>query len=198
MVAEYSGLREEIVKRIEVQHQILSMTLIAAAAFLGLGSQTTIPIPGAALLLYPFLAMFLAVAWAYNGIRVVDIARYLRTLEDNSDDGLGWERHMEKIEKLGSVRSVVAARGVFIITQLLAVALAIVRNNPAPIVMSLYQYGWTSAGLPEIAYAAFLAADALALIYTMLIIRQERRASRSKPETSSGNRSEPDTDGTLA
>jgi hypothetical protein len=61
LITEYSALRSELVKRMELQHQLISLALIAAGTFLsvGLEADSTIMI-----LIYPFLAMFLASAWA--------------------------------------------------------------------------------------------------------------------------------------
>ena len=41
LISEYSALREEIVKRIEIQHQLLSLALIATGTILTIGFQTS-------------------------------------------------------------------------------------------------------------------------------------------------------------
>ena len=57
LAAEYTSLREEIIKRIEIQHQLLSLALIAPGTVLAIGFQS-----GSASLLfvYPVLGMFLS------------------------------------------------------------------------------------------------------------------------------------------
>lgn len=76
LVAEYTSLREEIVKRIEIQHQILSLALIAPGTVLGIGFQTN---NASLMLLYPLLGMFLSAAWLSNSFAIYDIASYIQS-----------------------------------------------------------------------------------------------------------------------
>jgi HAD superfamily hydrolase (TIGR01484 family) len=71
LLAEYSALRNEILKRTEIQHQLLAMALTAAGVFMALGGQ------GSALA-YPILATFLAAAWAQNDMRSRRMGVYVR------------------------------------------------------------------------------------------------------------------------
>jgi hypothetical protein len=64
IATEYNALRDEILKRIELRQQFVSMTLTIAGVFLGIGVTTdTIA------LVYPLLATFLAIGWAQNDLR---------------------------------------------------------------------------------------------------------------------------------
>lgn len=189
MVAEYNGLRNEIVTRIGMQHQIISVTLITAAAFLGLGSQSTIPVPGAALLMYPILAMFLALSWAYQGVRLADIGEYLMTVEEESQGGLRWEHHMHTIVRVAPMPSNISTRGVFITTQLLALGLAVVRYNPAPGMLQALHNGFSYVSVIDSIYVAFLVIDIVAVLATVLIARQMRRPLKKPPSTENGGRS---------
>jgi len=74
LVAEYTTLRDEIVKRIEIQHQLVSLALIAPGTVLALGFQTS---SASLMLAYPLLGMFLSAVWLSNSIAIHDIAAYI-------------------------------------------------------------------------------------------------------------------------
>jgi hypothetical protein len=123
LLAQYSSLREEVLKRIEIQHQLILGVLIA------LGSILTISAQGGAssiLLFYSFLALFLALAWSQNDVRNRQITQFLSSNEEAllSDVSLGWEhaRTSSRLWIFGS-RKVFAARGIFVGSQLLTLLL---------------------------------------------------------------------------
>jgi hypothetical protein len=177
MVAEYTTLREEIVKRIEIQHQLLSLTLLAAGALLGLGAQSALPSSGVTLQIYPILALFLAVAWAHNGARVVTISGYLEVLEATSHGELGWEgfiRHRAP----SPTRSILAARGIFVTTQILALALAFVRNDTLVLVNTLAAGHFSAVSLTDGVRVLLFAVDCLAILYTLVLLRDDRTILR--------------------
>ncbi|HEX8598029.1 MAG TPA: hypothetical protein VF952_05875 [Chloroflexia bacterium] len=128
LMSEYSALREETLKRIEIQHQLLTLTLVAIGTFLGFGSTT-------ALLLYPTLAFFLAAAWAQNIIRVKQIGEYIKThIEEMFLDGsLGWQHNRGTttlpagrwLKVSGGSLSLLAGRGVFLGTQAVALIVSL-------------------------------------------------------------------------
>ena len=66
---EYNTLRGEIQKRIELRHQIVSATLAIAGAFIGVGVTN-----GILALIYPPIAIFLAIGWAQNDVRIYHMA----------------------------------------------------------------------------------------------------------------------------
>ena len=70
---EYNSLRGEILKRIELRQQIISITLTLAGIFLSFGLSTD-----TVALIYPPLAAFLSIAWAQNDFRIRDLATYIR------------------------------------------------------------------------------------------------------------------------
>ncbi|HAX71054.1 MAG TPA: hypothetical protein PK152_06150 [Anaerolineales bacterium] len=130
LITEYSALRSELVKRMELQHQLISLALIAAGTFLsvGLEADSTIMI-----LIYPFLAMFLASAWAQNDFWMRNIAFYIHYhIEDKlTGNNLGWEHNNppgSKIPLFGSL-SLFASRGIFVGTQLLAILISVLRTK---------------------------------------------------------------------
>jgi len=86
----YNNLREEIVKRVELEHQIIYFTLLIFGAVLAVGlksANTTI------FLLYPVLIMFLAATWVDNQIRIGEISAYIKEKITPmlGEDVVGWE-----------------------------------------------------------------------------------------------------------
>lgn len=127
---EYNSLRNEILKRIELRQQIISITLTLAGIFLSFGLSTdTIA------LIYPPLAAFLAIAWAQNDFRIRDIATYIRENLESKPIGLGYETYVQqarKKKKTGSWRYVVISHtGIFVFTQLMAVGIELLKTMPA-------------------------------------------------------------------
>lgn len=121
--AEYATLREEILKRLEGRQQTLSITLTLAGAFLGLGWGAGAVV----LLLYPLIALLLAVAWAQNEIFIRELTAYIRDRLENAGTGLGWETYsrsrMSEIQFMGWPLEVIAIGGVFLLTQIMGIGL---------------------------------------------------------------------------
>lgn len=122
---EYTTLRGEIVKRIEMRQQIIAITLTLAGIFLavGLGTESVV-------LIYPLLAAFLAFGWAQNDFRIKDAAKYIRENLEGSLPGLRYEtfvqQRRDETKGFGSWRFVVLSHGgVFLVTQILAVGIEI-------------------------------------------------------------------------
>jgi hypothetical protein len=120
LAAEYTSLREEIIKRIEIQHQLLSLALIAPGTVLAIGFQTR---SASLLFVYPLLGMFLAAVWLANSLAIHDIAGYIRSqIQPRVGEGRAiWERHRASIDT-SRVRLLHfwGTRGIFIGTELLA------------------------------------------------------------------------------
>lgn len=120
LAAEYTSLREEIIKRIEIQHQLLSLALIAPGTVLAIGFQT-----GSASLLfvYPVLGMFLSAVWLANSSAIHDIAGYIQSQikPQVGEEKPIWEHHRASIDT-SRVRLLHfwGTRGIFIGTELLA------------------------------------------------------------------------------
>jgi len=163
LVAEYSALRDEILKRIEFQHQLVSLTLIVAGTFLTIGVQANVP--SSALLVYPILALFLAAGWAQDDVRINQLSVYIREKIEKHLGGFGWEnyRQAERVYSrwgpFGSLGAL-SARGVFLVTQFLTIALALTRFAPSP---------------QEI---VLLVVDGIAILFTFILLRRWRREGR--------------------
>jgi hypothetical protein len=127
LIAEFSSLREEILKRIEIQHQLITLALIATGTIIPLGIQSSTII----ILAYPLLAMFISVAWSHSDRRIRHISAYIMCIEDKLLGGnRGWE-HMQGLivrERFGK-RLLYASRGIFIGTQILSIVLALLQKN---------------------------------------------------------------------
>ena len=76
LLAEYTVLRDEVLKRIEMRHKIMGFTLIVA------GTCLTLVIKDSnlseILLIYPIFAMFLAIEWMHNDVRIGEIGQYIK------------------------------------------------------------------------------------------------------------------------
>jgi hypothetical protein len=127
---EYNSLRSEILKRIELRQQIISITLTLAGIFLSFGLTTD-----TVALIYPPLAAFLSIAWAQNDFRIRDLATYIRENLETAPIGLGYETYVQeartKNKRLGARRFVVISHtGIFVFTQLMAVGIELLKSMP--------------------------------------------------------------------
>ncbi|MFC1716977.1 hypothetical protein ACFL6S_25135 [Candidatus Poribacteria bacterium] len=74
---EYASLRSEILKRIELRHQVIIAALTIAGVFLGFGAKgDSHPL---VILVYPPIAASLAFAWYHNESGIRNLARYIRS-----------------------------------------------------------------------------------------------------------------------
>ena len=126
---EYNSIRSEILKRIEMRQQLISITLTLAGIFISFGLTNEL-VP----LIYPPLAMFLAFGWAQNDFRIRRLARYVRDELESLDIGLHYESAMDEDRKLDkglvSWRFVVISHsGIFLFTQILAIGIDLLRHN---------------------------------------------------------------------
>ncbi len=127
---EYNSLRSEILKRIELRQQIISITLTLAGIFLSFGLTTD-----TVALIYPPLAAFLSIGWAQNDFRIRDLATYIRENLETMPIGLGYETHAQQERtqnrRLGAWRFVVISHtGIFVFTQVMAVGIELLRSMP--------------------------------------------------------------------
>ena len=157
---EYTTLRSEILKRIEMRQQIVSITLSLAGVFLGVGLATE-----SVALIYPPIAMLLAFSWAQNDYRIRDAATYIRDNLEGALPGLRYETHVqqkrEKSEGLGSWRFVVLSHGgVFLITQLLAVGIEVAKTTFNPLEIAL------------------LVVDLISIVVVIWLLRQAGRRTK--------------------
>lgn len=125
-LAEYHELRTEIVKRIDIQHQLISIAVIAPGTLLTVGIQSRSAL---LVLLYPIFATFLAAAWSHNGRRAWTIGQYLdgRIRAFGAADIMAWEgyfRDLSHRRRLGRL-NFFASQGIFLGTQALAIVIGV-------------------------------------------------------------------------
>lgn len=125
LLSEYNALREEIIKRMELQHQVMFLALPVFGTILGAGIQFRSP---SIILLYPIIAVFLAATWAFHNSRIRELGSYIRVRIEArvGQTHIGWESYLNEIShpRITSL-NYTAIRGVFIGTSVLAIVVAI-------------------------------------------------------------------------
>lgn len=98
VLAEYAALRDEIVKRIEIRCQLLVLTLAAFGVLLSVGVEKDVP---EALLVYPLLALCMAIEWMHVDVRIGEMGDYIREHIEkepaSAHDFPWWETHIEAL-----------------------------------------------------------------------------------------------------
>jgi hypothetical protein len=124
LLAEYAKLRDEILKRTEIQHQLISLALVATGTFLAMDSLT-------AKLTYPVLALFLSIAWVQSDIRIGQLGMYIRERIEGRLGDIGWEHFHTPLRDLGRMGSLAhfASRGILCGTQFLTVLVSLLIAN---------------------------------------------------------------------
>jgi hypothetical protein len=156
---EYASLREEVLKRIESRQQTISVAMTLAGAFLGFGWNAGAVV----ILLYPLIALLLAVGWAQNEVFIKQINAYIRDELETQVTGLGWQRYsqqrMSELRVFGWPLEIMALGGIFLLTQLMAVGLGWVQMKFSPIEWIL------------------LALDGIAIVVLLIVLDYVRRRS---------------------
>jgi hypothetical protein len=124
---EYQALRGEILKRTELQHQLISIALVAFGSLLALGfNKDGSP---QATLAYPLLTVALSAAWSQHDIRIRQMGEYIRDKIEPKflGAGNGWEHYLltsdAETKRVGK-RAQWSTRVILFITPILAVILA--------------------------------------------------------------------------
>lgn len=130
---EYASLREEVLKRIESRQQTISVAMTLAGAFLGFGWNAGAVV----ILLYPMIALLLAVGWAQNEVFIKQLNAYIRDQLEGANTGLGWQRYsqqkMSELRVFGWPLEIMALGGIFLLTQIMALGLGWVQMNFSPL-----------------------------------------------------------------
>lgn len=203
---QYSALRSEIDRRIDIRQQILYLTLVVGGAFLTVGLQPNIS--ELVILFYPILAMFLAASWTHNDLRIGQIDYFIQTEVEKHLGGLapGWEdfrrrtflpsrkqTHIGKTNSghlLAPPRGLIAfsTRGIFLTTQVIAMLIAVGRyltEGVPGFALTLYslQHGFPTelSSLKTLgtfgAELVLFVVDVIATTYSMYIIRHRRESA---------------------
>lgn len=154
---EYASLREEVLKRIESRQQVISIALTIAGAFLGVGWGAGAVV----LLVYPLIAALLAAAWAQNEVLIEQLNRYIRDHLEAHVANPGWASYSRKrlndTMLMGWPIDVLAVGGIFVLTQIMALAL-----------------GWTRFERSFLEWL-LIAADLFAVIVVLWLLNMIRR-----------------------
>jgi hypothetical protein len=146
LAIEYNALREEIVKKIELRQQFVSITLAIAGVFFAIGVTTDTVI-----LVYPMLVAFLAIGWSHNDSSIKGLATYIREEIEPKTPHLNWETHHhgKRIEtRQKAWRFVLLSYGgIFIFTQLAAIALGLLQFQSTPVECALLVVDLVAVGL---------------------------------------------------
>lgn len=128
---EYSALRAEILKRLEFQNQLKSLTLLSAGAVTTVALNTGNP---TILLAYPILVFFLALDWAEHNRGILTLAKHIQGLEE-AEGYRGWETIVEARDqelsprRRGFIRHSLPTRALFAGTQMLTLLLGLTRSS---------------------------------------------------------------------
>lgn len=166
ILAEYSALRNEILKLIGIRNQLMTFSLIVAGTILTFGAKKDVTV--LVLLLYPILAFFLALTWVQTDVQIGNIGYYIRTHIEKKLKGLKWETfyYRERTEgKTGafSRRLEISAAGVFLTTEVLSVLLAFKKLDFS--IKLKFEY-------------LFLLLDVISIILTIFYIGQRRKKGK--------------------
>jgi hypothetical protein len=128
VIAEYTALREELLKLTDMQHQLIAIALVAFGALVGAGVQST---NTSIILTYPILAVFLASCWFNHAYGIDMLGDYIQKhIEDTvGTNNIGWENHSRKDSIPHAVIAFLAARGIFVVTQIIAIIIGTSRAN---------------------------------------------------------------------
>ncbi|MCK2241769.1 MULTISPECIES: hypothetical protein [unclassified Crossiella] len=94
-IAEFTALRAELLKHIELQFQLVGVSVVALGTILSVGYQTK---NAAIMSLYPVLAMILGLYWLNLAHAIMRCGTYIKTyLEPRMPAGhIGWEHYIRR------------------------------------------------------------------------------------------------------
>lgn len=174
VAAEYVSLRSEIVKLIDLQAQLVSLTVISTGAIIGVAVQ----VKSASLaFVYPVLALILGISWLNHAL-AGRIAKYLsQDFEPRCGDGvLGWERFVRRNPLRFGMLGYWGVRSVFMGSSLVALLI-----------------GWTliKARTLHITFGVFSTLITVAT-FALFMIWRESSPRKLLAEEHSGGRNIPD------
>ncbi len=141
-VAEYNSLRAEILKLIELQSQLLALTVVAFGTIVSVGFQEH---SAEIMLVHPVIALILGVSWMNHAHSTHRCAAYIREVEKKAFRSrypqsvrfFGWETYVRRRPTTNYRIGFWGVRAIFAISALLAViaSLALERPRGAGIVL---------------------------------------------------------------
>lgn len=146
---QYRAVKDEILKRIELRHQIIVLCLRIAGIILGLGITNA-----AVALTYAPLATFLAAGWVHNNLRIRQLSRYVSSHIESALPGGGWDTYRIKIDAethfFGWSLEILSASGLFVITEMITIVIGVVNFKYTPsewflLVVDIISFIWLVA-----------------------------------------------------
>lgn len=133
---QYSTLRSEIEKRLDMRQSLLTFTLVIAGTSLSIGVQPAVA--AVTIFSYPCIALFLAAAWTHNDTKIGQISHFIRTeIEPHMAPFTPWESHRRRVRTMGNQMHLPSSRsslidfstkGIFLVTELLALLVGSIRS----------------------------------------------------------------------
>ena len=130
LIEQYKILRTELIKRTEFQYQVIGLSFVSFGTLLTIGvGNLSAPV----ILVYPFLALFLASVWSQNDVSIRQIRAYIIKSVENNVEGLNllnikaWETYREEdIQKDAGIFTILrSSRRIIVGMQLIAIFLAL-------------------------------------------------------------------------
>lgn len=124
IVAEFTALREEILKLTDMQHQLVAITVLTFGTLMVGGIQYK---NASIILVYPVLALFLSAGWFTHAYGIDMLGHYIqRHIEVKVGiENIGWENHSRNNSIPHYILAFLGARGIFPVTQVIAIIVGI-------------------------------------------------------------------------
>jgi 8-oxo-dGTP diphosphatase len=177
ILVEYETLRQEVLQRINGRNQSLNLAITATGIFVAAVAGQFFP--PVALLLYPLVAVWIAVSWTQHDIRVGQIGKRIRDGIEQQLGGVKWENWLSaqfaRESRFIYRRSTeLTAVGVLVGTQILTIALAILFAFIEQYAERQDNLGVSIAAL----YIVLIVIDIMAVSATVWLVSLRRREFR--------------------
>jgi hypothetical protein len=95
IITEYSHLRDEILKLVELQFQLVGLTVVSFGAIVSVGLDQE---NAAIILVHPVLALILSLSWYHHTFRIHRIAAYIRSRIERrvGSELMDWEHYVQR------------------------------------------------------------------------------------------------------
>jgi hypothetical protein len=143
-LAEYTALRADILKEVEIQNRLITFTIAIAGAIITISLSTPTNLPktlsSTVLFIYPLVGMIFAAGWVQSNGKINRINTYIRKTLMSYLQDLGWEEYLyneytSKGLKSFKLFNVLYIYGVFGGSQLLTIILGLFLINSINLTM---------------------------------------------------------------
>lgn len=172
LLVQYSALRDEILARMNMRQQILTVAVAGAGLFsVIVTGDIALPI---FLLLYPPLGLCLAIAWSHHDVRSGEIGEYIRRNIEPHFSALQWEQFMRDLyfgkKNISKSMAEYASLGTFLGTEIAVMILAVLFQIP-----NLTPITPPGNDLYFVLFSIFFLLDLIVVRYTYVFIRERRK-----------------------